>query len=295
MYDAYKGMRMSAQEDGNVQETPWASGKVFGLPVINTKIDTERCLYSTKQILTAKDAVELIGEDIVDCSHEVGVALYMDDDMRPISVMILAKGTTCTMRIPIQKILQGALLCNATHFMLIHNHPMPAPDMNNLKPSRKDIQLVSLMMKAAYLAEIKMLDSIIVGINQENGKTERLIYSMKDKKVSKFPKIGVTWKEAFGLDKMGAKTDTEEQLHFDDPLRIDRHEEKDRVKYFIDPNELVSEEPECLCEMSYSEEETKEKLKAMCEQMDRICDHAKELKEQINQRLSLLEETNNER
>ena len=55
-------------------------------------------------------------------------------------------------------IFQHALLCNATSFIMIHNHPS-----GSLKPSQSDIQLTKKMAQVGECMTLPVTDHIIIG------------------------------------------------------------------------------------------------------------------------------------
>lgn len=57
-----------------------------------------------------------------------------------------------------REILQKTLLCNATSFVLAHNHPS-----GDVSPSKKDIFLYRKIKKASELMDISFLDNLIIG------------------------------------------------------------------------------------------------------------------------------------
>lgn len=65
-------------------------------------------------------------------------------------------GITGTVADP-RVILQFLLLCNATNFIISHNHPS-----GNLKPSKADELLTQKIKTAAAYMDLKMVDHIII-------------------------------------------------------------------------------------------------------------------------------------
>lgn len=62
-----------------------------------------------------------------------------------------------------KEIFQRLLLCNATHFVIAHNHPS-----GSVTPSKDDLDSESQLNEAGKIMGINMLDFLIVG--KENGR-----------------------------------------------------------------------------------------------------------------------------
>jgi len=75
-------------------------------------------------------------------------------------------GTICDVKV----IFQILLNCNASAFILFHNHPS-----GNLQPSKADIEITKKIKKASELLDIKMLDNVII--------TEEKYYSFADESI----------------------------------------------------------------------------------------------------------------
>jgi DNA repair protein RadC len=57
--------------------------------------------------------------------------------------------------------MKEALLCGATSFFLVHNHPS-----GNLTPSMDDDRLTGALVEAGRMMNIKVLDHLIIGNNE---------------------------------------------------------------------------------------------------------------------------------
>lgn len=110
----------------------------------------------------ASTAVLCIADKIVNLQKEMSFVLCLDDIGRPICVGMLGYGSTSGVEMSIREIAQFALLTNARSVILLHNHPGNGRNINELKPSKQDIEIASKVAETLNLFEIDLCDSIIV-------------------------------------------------------------------------------------------------------------------------------------
>lgn len=91
-------------------------------------------------------------------AEEYVYMVALDTASHPLGVFEISHGTASASLIQPREIMQRALLCGATRFIILHNHPSGA-----INPSNDDMHSASIMEKAASLMRIPMLDFIIVG------------------------------------------------------------------------------------------------------------------------------------
>lgn len=87
-------------------------------------------------------------------------ALAMDVKCNIIGGFLLGKGTASQLTITPREILIRMLLCGASRFVLIHNHPS-----GDTIPSREDLLLTRRVKESADLLGVVLTDHIIVGDN----------------------------------------------------------------------------------------------------------------------------------
>ncbi len=90
------------------------------------------------------------------------VCLYLDIQNRVIASHTVSIGSVCMTMAPPREVFKAAILANASHVILAHNHPS-----GNTTPSVPDRKLTECLVKAGELLEITVLDHIIVGPNAE--------------------------------------------------------------------------------------------------------------------------------
>lgn len=110
-----------------------------------------------KAIAVLKDiADDLIGN----MDRECMVVCATDTGLKPVCVQIIGIGTIDTCPASIPEIFKTALLANANHIIVFHNHPSGDPT-----PSRADTACTQKIQQAGKILDIKLLDHIIIGSN----------------------------------------------------------------------------------------------------------------------------------
>ena len=83
--------------------------------------------------------------------------IFMNSSARVIKRIRISSGGLNTCLIDIRVLLKEAILCEATSFILSHNHPS-----GNTKPSIEDDKLTQSAATAAKTLNIRMLDHVII-------------------------------------------------------------------------------------------------------------------------------------
>lgn len=111
------------------------------------------------QIDTPKDVVDFFEENY-DISRKIEEHMYMlplNQAGKLVGCFMLSRGTAEQSYVNVRGLFQRALLCNATRFILVHNHPA-----GNLIPSRVDIDATNRLKDLGNMMEVQILDHIIV-------------------------------------------------------------------------------------------------------------------------------------
>ena len=113
-----------------------------------------------RDLLDRPDAVAawLWREIFHDAAQEKIAAIYIDVRHRLIGYQVAFVGTLSRISVEPRAILAAALLCNASGFLLAHNHPS-----GDTAPSGEDLSFTRQMAEAGEAIGIKLLDHIIVG------------------------------------------------------------------------------------------------------------------------------------
>lgn len=91
-------------------------------------------------------------------ADEHAVAVLMNQKMKVIKVVEVAKGGLTETIVDVRVILREALINNATCIAFVHNHPT-----GNVMPSKQDDKLTEAVKKACDAVRICLLDHIIIG------------------------------------------------------------------------------------------------------------------------------------
>jgi DNA repair protein RadC len=95
----------------------------------------------------------LAGED-----REVFIAVNLDQTLKINSIHVVSIGTVNMSLVHPREVFKTAILSNASHIVLAHNHPSGNPE-----PSDEDIRMTSRLFQCGELLGIKVVDHIIIG------------------------------------------------------------------------------------------------------------------------------------
>lgn len=89
--------------------------------------------------------------------NEAVVLICLDNRCKVLNCTVIFEGSVNSTEINVRLVLQHALMHNATAVILAHNHPS-----GHALPSKEDIDTTIAMAKALTVADIRLLDHIIV-------------------------------------------------------------------------------------------------------------------------------------
>lgn len=115
-------------------------------------------LYSDTPVHNAADVVRLLLKEFEDYDREVVSVVNLRGDGAPINMNIVSMGSVNFSLASTREIFKSAILSNAAHILLAHNHPS-----GSVLPSRTDIVLTEKVLNAADLMDIPLLDHVILG------------------------------------------------------------------------------------------------------------------------------------
>lgn len=118
--------------------------------------------YNPTTIRNSIDVVKFIDdmEDIRNHTGEHAYCIAMNAKNNIISFSQIAQGGMNTCDIDIKELFKTILLCNASKFILIHNHPS-----GDSTPSKNDYQTTEKIKEASKIMNIEFLDHIVVAQN----------------------------------------------------------------------------------------------------------------------------------
>ena len=111
-------------------------------------------------IRNSKDAFEFFYMRIADIRHEQFWVMLLNPANRVIKIVKISDGGINGTSADPKRVFKIALENNASAMMLCHNHPS-----GSVKPSDADKNLTRNIVNAGRLLEIKILDHIVVGID----------------------------------------------------------------------------------------------------------------------------------
>ena len=115
------------------------------------------------------DISKIIKKIIKENGKEHFMLFCLDGNHAVVAYNIVSIGTQNMAPVHPREVFQPALLAGAVSIIIAHNHPS-----GNIEPSREDFACTKKLMEAAELLQIKLLDHIIVGDNDN-------YYSMQEK------------------------------------------------------------------------------------------------------------------
>ena len=115
-------------------------------------------LYQTRQILSPKDAYEMIKEQLEGLDREQFIIACLNTKNEPTNITVVSVGSLNKAIVHPREVFKTAILSNAASIMAFHNHPS-----GDTEPSQQDIQLTNRLYEAGELLGIKLLDHLIIG------------------------------------------------------------------------------------------------------------------------------------
>jgi DNA repair protein RadC len=127
--------------------------------IIKTMIIKERTmLYGARQVNTPALAAELARDLFANSDREMLIVASLDAKCNPLSLEIAAIGNVNTCIVSPREIFKHAIVTNAVHIMIYHNHIS-----GDCTPSNEDISVTKRLIEAGELLGIPLLDHVIIG------------------------------------------------------------------------------------------------------------------------------------
>ena len=125
-------------------------------------VNEKTCEYNPTIIHTSADVVKFIDdlEDIRNHTEERIYCIAMNTKNKIIGFSQIAQGSINTCNLDIKELFKTILLCNASKFILIHNHPS-----GDSTPSKNDYQMTEKIKEASKIMGIEFLDHIVIAQN----------------------------------------------------------------------------------------------------------------------------------
>lgn len=151
------------------------------LPIARIKADWETALYGETEIKTPQDAIKLVSQRLVESPVELACVIFLNSGLLPICVAEIGHGDRGNAYFDPRQIAQMGLLCDASMFILIHNHP-DFVGFRNLNASPQDLEMTERITKLCAPLGLYCYDSIIVNMNRQNQNLHPAYYSIRNKK-----------------------------------------------------------------------------------------------------------------
>lgn len=120
-----------------------------------------RRLARGRQIKSPDDIKDYIGAKMADVEHEVFCCIFMDVRNRILKYDEMFRGSIAEAAVYPREVVKLALNLNAASVIFIHNHPSGDP-----QPSEHDIKLTKHLIQALELIDVKVLDHLIIGADE---------------------------------------------------------------------------------------------------------------------------------
>lgn len=133
--------------------------------------------YNSCKIKSTRDIVQLINsfEELDKLAEEVTFQICLNNKNQIIAYTEIAKGRINSCNVDIKTIFKTVLICNASKFIIVHNHPS-----GDVEASTKDTELTEKIEKAATIMNIEFVDHIIIaGNNYKSCKFEKTVKELK--------------------------------------------------------------------------------------------------------------------
>ena len=131
--------------------------KYKGYEVQIQLIKENKPAYKTS-ICTSKSAYDLVKNDVELFDREKFLTIYLNRKNNIIGVNESAWGSLSSAPVYNREVYKGALLCQASALIFVHNHPS-----GDYTPSPTDRRLTKDLIKAGKMLNINILDHIIIG------------------------------------------------------------------------------------------------------------------------------------
>lgn len=132
--------------------------KYKGYKVQIQLIKENRPSYSVSLNKGPKAVYDLLKDDVELFDREKFLVAYVNRKHKVIGINEVATGSIAGLAVSPREVFKGALLCQASAIVLVHNHPSGDPE-----PSREDIALTDKLIEGGKLLDVQVLDHVIFG------------------------------------------------------------------------------------------------------------------------------------
>ncbi|MEI9921256.1 MAG: DNA repair protein RadC [Bacteroidota bacterium] len=112
------------------------------------------------KIVTSKDAFRALAPDLGDLPHEEFWMLLLNQRSKVIDKMVVSRGGIASTIVDPRIVYSKAIELKASSLIVAHNHPS-----GNLNPSQADIDLTKKLVAVGKIADIQLVDHLIISGN----------------------------------------------------------------------------------------------------------------------------------
>lgn len=136
---------------------------MIDIKAVNVCLKSNIKILAPDQITCDEDAVPFFMEQIGDGTIERFVLICCDYDYRPIVCSLIGVGNDSKVIVDIGEIFRVALLSNAKHIIVAHNHLG-----KSLEPTESDITTTRQIGQVGNILGIPLIDSVIVNFEKKH-------------------------------------------------------------------------------------------------------------------------------
>ncbi len=129
----------------------------LSIPLVSLQLVREKVVQYQTHITSVDNAVQIFQSILGKSDREELAVIATDVKQKPVLVQIVGMGDKETCVAPIPEIFKAAIIANASHLFIGHNHPS-----GNCEPSDNDVEFTIKLRKAGKLLGIDLTDHIIV-------------------------------------------------------------------------------------------------------------------------------------
>lgn len=125
--------------------------------VVSIRLVEEPPLYSKEKITSPEDVLKVLGRELRQYDRELLCVLNLGMDGAVINMNVVSMGSLTSCMVHPREVFKSAVLSNASHIILVHNHPS-----GDCEPSQEDKDMTEVLAKCGKLLDIPVVDHVIV-------------------------------------------------------------------------------------------------------------------------------------
>lgn len=122
----------------------------------------EKRLINREYISSSSQVLEYLRHDLESQDKEIFKVIYLNNDNAVISIEDISRGSISEAYVHPREVMERAIRQHSSSLVFVHNHPT-----GSIQPSDDDERLTRRLVHVAYLAEMQVMDHIILGHHGE--------------------------------------------------------------------------------------------------------------------------------